>query len=207
MSTVVANCLVSTVLASTTMGATITREESFESIAPPDSFLTLVDHDRFRGFSLSGRRFVVVDGGFVSPNTNGSPSAYLIHDYAFEDGFEINFSHPIQSFSARVAVLTRSSPDPGDVIRVQWFREDLQLSDRLETVSGLGAFDSTISDVGLAAATRLRIELVNNDLQSIAIDDLRFTLIPEPSSLAMTLFASVLVGYRWRTASVKCEPG
>ena len=182
----------------------------FEGIAAPVDFVFDIPEDSFPGLTLVGLRFSVVAGDFSNFNFPGtSPSDFLLHDSGSE-GFSLLFDSPIDKFSARFAVATTTSADPGGTILLRFFRNDQLVSEQLKSVSGVGDFDSLIQVSALTGATRLVVDLSPPDpqfsAQVIALDDLSFSVVPEPSGAGLsTALATIILLARprhsWRSSS------
>jgi hypothetical protein len=171
----------------------------FEGIAPDRSFILNVSPDIAPGVRLVGEAFAAIDQNHISERYQRStPSDFLVHD-RINNEMSIDFTPGIRAVGVRIALSGFYSAQSAWPLEVRLLKDGVVLDARQLTINDVYKFDSFVGYSHVEGATRLEIDGQIETNTVLAIDDLRFALVPEPQSLHIAVLGTcaLLLRCRW----------
>lgn len=169
----------------------------FEGIASPGT-LSSITPGFFSGVTFTAQDPKVASATFTNSNFPGtSPSDFFFED-RWGSSIGLTFAPDITAVGFNIALGTRGSTDSGGPVVLEVYNGLNLLETQNINVSGLSTFDSFAGFSHLGPLNDLSI-IINSEDHWIALDNLRFSAIPEPSTLLLLgtgLIAAVGFGRR-----------
>jgi hypothetical protein len=173
---------------------------NFAGVAPPGARVDVLP-TMYPGISFVPDdipRMLFTSATFVGPFVPGTAPFDFVTTEHFGADLDIRFSQPVAAVGLHVSLLTRSLDDDGGPALLALFppptgTTTVSIDSRDIQASGVGTFDTFFgfSGYGPIGSISIRTDRILGANQVVAIGDLKYANIPEPSTLALGLLGAL----------------